>query len=83
MGLLVREIVGWVFVVIGLVLVGFVLHLALSRRVVEGLVVTLPAVVVFRSGIGLVRIATAGRIAARGDEDRPGSPTARARRDAP
>ena len=74
MGLLVREIVGWVFVVLGLVLVGFVLHLALSRRVVEGLVVTLPAVVVFRSGIGLVRIATAGRIAAGTQEDRGASP---------
>lgn len=77
MGLLVREIVGWVFVVLGLVLVGFVLHLALSRCVVEGLVVTLPAVVVFRSGIGLVRIATAGRIAAGGDRAAARSPRGR------
>ena len=79
MGLLVREIVGWVFVALGLVLIGFVLHLALSRRVVEGLVVTLPAIVVFRSGIGLVRIATAARIATTGDEEQPGTtrPTSR------
>lgn len=70
MRLLVREMIGWVFVVLGLALIGFVVYMALNRRVVEGLVVTLPAIVVFRAGIGLVRLATAGRIAQQADDDR-------------
>ena len=81
MRLFVREIVGWIFVVLGLVLVGFVLYLSLSRRVVEGLIVALPAMVVFRSGIALVRIAIAGRIAAWSEEDRTTFPPVRDDRD--
>ena len=73
MRLLVREMIGWVFVVLGLALIGFVVYMALNRRVVEGLVVTLPAIVVFRAGIGLVRLATAGRIARRLDEGHHGA----------
>ncbi len=63
MGLLIREVVGWVLVGLGLVLVGFVLYLASIRSVIEAMALSLPATIVFRSGIGLVKLATAARIA--------------------
>ncbi len=65
MWLLIRELVGWVLVVFGIVLIWFVLNLALERSVLEAAALSLPATVVFRSGIGFVRLATAGRIAVR------------------
>ncbi len=64
MGLWIREIIGWVLVVLGLVLIAFVLHLAVNRSVIEAAALSLPATIVFRAGISLVKIATAGRIAA-------------------
>jgi hypothetical protein len=69
MSLLVREIVGWLLAVVGLVLIGFVLILALRRDVLEALALSLPASVVFRAGIGLVRLATAARLAAQIDAE--------------
>lgn len=63
MGLYVREVIGWLLVGLGLTLIGFVLFLALRRDVLEALAVSLPATVVFRAGIALVRLATAARLA--------------------
>lgn len=62
MGLVVREIVGWLLVLAGLGLVAVVLDLALSRKILEAFALTLPSVVVFRSGMSLVKIATAARV---------------------
>lgn len=64
MGLLLREIVGWLLTAAGLVLVGFVLYMAWNRAVIEAMALSLPATVVFRAGVGLVKLAAAGRIAA-------------------
>jgi hypothetical protein len=64
MGLLIREVIGWLLTILGLVLIGFVLHLALNRSVIEAMALSLPGVIVFRAGISLVKIAAAGRIAA-------------------
>jgi hypothetical protein len=72
MGLLIREIVGWVVVVVGLILVGFVLQLALNRSVLEALALSLPATIVFRAGVGLVKLAAAGRMAAAINKDELG-----------
>lgn len=58
-----REIVGWIITVLGLVLIGIVVLLAVNRMVFEAMALSLPSVIVFRAGIGLVRIAAAGRIA--------------------
>ena len=71
MALLIREIVGWLIVVAGLILVGFVLQLALNRSVLEAMALSLPATIVFRSGVGLVKLAAAGRIAAAVSKDEP------------
>jgi hypothetical protein len=72
MGLWVREIIGWVLVAVGLILIGFVLNLALNRAVIEAAALSLPGTIVFRAGVSLVKIAAAGRIAARVvDEERP------------
>jgi hypothetical protein len=37
--------------------------LAIERQILEAIAVSIPATVVFRSGIGLVRLATAARLA--------------------
>ena len=58
-----REILGIVLMLIGLGLIGFVLMLALNRNIFEAMVFSLPAAIVFRSGVGLFRMATAARVA--------------------
>ncbi len=58
-----REVVGWGLTILGLALVGIVLILALNRQVFEAMALSLPSVIVFRAGIGLVRLNAAGRIA--------------------
>jgi len=58
-----REFLGWIIVLVGLALITMVLLLALDRSVFEALALSLPAAIVFRSGIGLVRMSTAARIA--------------------
>ena len=61
----VREIAGWVLVVIGLFLIRtglvFTLDLA-SPRIVEAAVVSFVGLGVLRAGIMLIRISTAARI---------------------
>ena len=59
----IREAIGWVITLIGLLLVGVVLMLALNRSVFEAHALSLPSAIVFRSGIGLVRMTAAARIA--------------------
>ena len=59
----IREFVGWVIVLIGLALIGLVVALAIKRNVLEAMALSLPATIVFRSGIGLVRMSAATRVA--------------------
>lgn len=63
-GLIVREAIGWLLIVAGLAMIAYVLILAGNRSVLEAGAVSIPATVVFRSGIGLVRLAVAARVAA-------------------
>ena len=58
-----REFLGWIIVLIGLALIVMVLLLAMDRSVFEALALSFPAAIVFRAGIGLVRMSTAARIA--------------------
>ena len=60
----IRELTGWFLTVVGLILIGIVLILALNRYVFEAMALSLPSVIVFRAGIGFIRLAEAGRIAA-------------------
>ncbi|MDG2015140.1 MAG: hypothetical protein P8J33_16665 [Pirellulaceae bacterium] len=57
------EFVGWCLAIIGLALTGLLVYLAVNRYVFEAMALSLPSVIVFRSGIGLVKMASAGRIA--------------------
>ncbi|MDA7903220.1 hypothetical protein N9B31_06110 [Mariniblastus sp.] len=66
----IREFVGWVLVLLGLGLIGLDFMLAINRNVIEALALAFPSAIVFRSGIGLVRISMAARIALRLDEKR-------------
>jgi hypothetical protein len=66
----IREAIGWLITLIGLGLIGVVLILALNRNVFEAMALALPATIVFRSGIGLVRMSAAARIALQLTADR-------------
>jgi hypothetical protein len=59
----IREWVGWMIALLGLILIALVVYLALNRYVFEAMSLSLPGVIVFRAGIGLVRLASAGRMA--------------------
>ena len=61
----IREGIGWVFVGLGLILIWFVFDLAMKRQILEAFALSLPATIVFRAGIGFVKLAMAGRIAER------------------
>lgn len=63
MWIAVRELVGWALVLVGLGLIGVVLNLALNRYVLEAMALSLPATIVFRAGVGFVRLNTAARLA--------------------
>ncbi len=70
MWILIREFIGWIIVLIGLALIGLLVALAMKRNVLEAMALSLPAVIVFRSGIGLVRMSAASRIAMRLSQDK-------------
>ena len=61
--LLFREIFGWTLILVGMILIWFVFSLAINRQVLEAGALSFPSIIVFRSGIGFVRMTTAGRIA--------------------
>ncbi len=70
MWILIREFIGWIIVLLGLALIGLLVALAMKRNVLEAMALSLPAVIVFRSGIGLVRMSAASRIAMRLSQDK-------------
>ena len=67
-----NEILGIVLMLIGLALIGFLLMLALNRSIFEAAVLSFPAAIVFRAGVGLFRMGTAARIAVRLHESNRG-----------
>ena len=64
-----RELMGWLIALVGLALIGVVLVLALNRNVFEAMALSFPSAIVFRAGIGLVRMSAAARIAIRLSND--------------
>lgn len=58
-----REFLAGILIVFGLGLVGVVLMMAFTRNPIEAFALGLPSIVVFRSGVGLLRMTTAARIA--------------------
>lgn len=60
-----REVVGWLLVALSLVLVRAVLQYLENRQVVEAGVVVALVIAFLRTGILLVRVSTAARIATR------------------
>lgn len=65
MGNLIREIIGWIIMIVGLLLIGLLVVLALNRNVFEAMALSFPAAIVFRAGIGLIRMSAASRVATR------------------
>ena len=62
----ITEFIGWILTLVGLALTGVLIYLAVNRYVFEAMALSLPSVIIFRAGIGLVRMATAGRTAHNG-----------------
>lgn len=62
MGFWVREIAGWVLVLVGLALFLYCLAFLGEGLVIEGGIVAGMGVVVFRGGIHLIRVAAAARV---------------------
>jgi hypothetical protein len=58
------SLMGWLLTLGGLLLVLVVVYLAMNRYVFEAMALSLPSVIVFRAGIGLLRLTMAARIAA-------------------
>ncbi len=67
----IREFIGWLLVLVGLALIGLLVALAIKRNVLEAMALSIPATVVFRSGIGLVRMSAAARVATRLSKNKP------------
>lgn len=60
-GLVVREIIGWILMLLGLeVFRNSMIYLS-GSLVVEGFVITIMGVVIFRGGLQLVKVAVAAR----------------------
>lgn len=57
-----REIAGWLLVLSGLFLIGLALDFVGNRQVFEASIVVFAAMVVFKGGIHLVKVATAAHI---------------------
>jgi hypothetical protein len=58
-----REIIGWALMLFGVLLIWWLLQLALNRAVLEAIALSIPATIVFRAGVGFLRLTTAARIA--------------------
>ena len=59
-----REVIGWVFVVVALMLIRTALGYVESRQVIEAGIVVFLCSLLMRSGIHLVRVSTAARLSA-------------------
>jgi hypothetical protein len=80
MHLWLREVVGWVLILLGVYVFfrAFLLLTAGNQFLLEGGTVTLIGVVIFRGGIHLLKIAVAARICLAAEENpRPEPPIAR------
>lgn len=60
----IREIVGWILVLLGLAIFLYCLSFLEQGKIIEGGILTSIGVVVFRGGIHLIKVATAARIVA-------------------
>jgi hypothetical protein len=62
-----REIAGWGLVLLGLYLFGYCLLMLVHGRVIESGPWTLVAIIVFRGGIHLLKVAVAARVCEQAD----------------
>lgn len=70
----IREIAGWVLVLLGLALFLYCLAFLGEGLVIEGAIVAGMGVVVFRGGIHLIRVAAAARVVLADQGARPPGP---------
>ncbi len=57
-----REIAGWLLILVGLWLMGIVIEYCQNRWILEAAILAVMAVFVFRGGIHLLKVAIAARI---------------------
>ncbi len=58
----IREIVGWLLLIVGLIVFYFCLELWMDRAIIEAGPLTVIGIVIFRGGIHLLKVAAAARI---------------------
>ena len=75
----IREIVGYVLIVIGLAGMYLALALFANDRIIAGSAFTVPAIFVFRGGIHLLKVAIAARICLHAQAATPGKQPRQAR----
>lgn len=64
----IRELMGWLLVVLGLAIFAFCFLLLLDQKYVETAPVTVIGIFVFRGGLHLLKVAVAARICLRAQE---------------
>ena len=60
-GLIVREVIGWLLMLAGLNVFRTSMIYLSQMRVIEGFVVTIIGIIIFRAGLQLVKVAVAAR----------------------
>ena len=60
---IVNEILGWGLLVLGIVLILIMINSAANRGILLSMALSIPATVVFRSGVGFLRMNAAYRMA--------------------
>ena len=65
MFMMIREITGWALLLFGLFLIWQMLAFVAGpeRKILEAVALSIPATIVFRSGVGFLRLTTAAKIA--------------------
>jgi len=56
-----RELAGWLLLGVGLAIVALTYMMLVNRLIIEGFILAVVGVVVFRAGVGLLKVAVAAR----------------------
>lgn len=68
---LVNDILGWGLMILGIVLILIMITSATNKLILLSMALSIPATIVFRSGVGFLRMSTAYRLARKLDKHEP------------
>ncbi len=70
MRMILYELTGWALTLFGICLIVLIYFWVLDRQIFGAMALSLPSLIVFRAGIGLIRLAIAARMAKSLSSDR-------------